>query len=82
MGRAVVGYNHGGVGEILEKVFPEGRVAVGDIAMAAQRVAEFITTPPQVLLVQPYTLAKMLECTLALYQDLAGGAGYQGGRSI
>ncbi len=82
VGRAVVGYNHGGVGEILEKVFPEGRVAVGDIAMAAQRVAEFITTPPQVLLVQPYTLAKMLEYTLALYQDLAGGAGYQGGRSI
>ncbi len=82
VGRAVVGYDHGGVGEILEKVFPEGRVAVGDVAMAAQRVAEFITAPPQVLLVQPYTLAKMLEYTLALYQDLAGGAGYQGGRSI
>ena len=38
LGVPVVGYDHGGVGEILEQVFPEGRTPMGDADQAATRL--------------------------------------------
>ncbi len=65
-----MGYNHGVVGEILEKVFPEGRVAVGDIAALTGRVAGFARNPRAVPAPRPFYLQAMLDETLALYQDM------------
>ncbi|NOY29556.1 MAG: glycosyltransferase family 4 protein [Planctomycetes bacterium] len=35
LGRPTVGYDHGGVGEVLEQVYPEGRVSLEDVAAMA-----------------------------------------------
>ncbi len=35
LGRPTVGYDHGGVGEVLEQVYPEGRVPLEDVAAMA-----------------------------------------------
>lgn len=71
LGTPVVGYSHGGVGEILNDVFPAGAVPVGDCHELTERVTrlldERITVPP----VTKYTLAEMLEQTLQLYQEIA-----------
>lgn len=70
LGTPVVGYSHGGVGEILNDVFPAGAVPVGDSATLADRVAgllrEQITVPP----VDRYSLAEMLEQTIGVYEEL------------
>ena len=40
LGRPTIGYDHGGVGEILADIYPAGRVAVGDTEAAANRLAQ------------------------------------------
>jgi len=71
LGIPVVGYAHGGVGEILGRVFPAGRVPPGDVRAAADRVSGFLRERPRVPDVEAYPLSRMLERTLALYADLA-----------
>lgn len=71
LGIPVIGYDHGGVSEQLETLFPEGRVAVSDYRQAARTIhdllnkIEVIIKPNEV-----FTLEKMCKDTLALYQDL------------
>lgn len=72
LGRPVVGYAHGGVGEILAAVLPAGQVPPGDPAAAAARVREFLDRPPAVPAEQPFTLRRMLDSTLAVYRELCG----------
>jgi glycosyltransferase involved in cell wall biosynthesis len=48
LGVPVIGYNHGGVGEQLSTVLPEGGVAVGDIRQASELTRRWLTTPPRV----------------------------------
>ena len=50
MGIPVVGYDHGGVGEILEAQFPAGRVPVGDVNCLADRVTKILNSsyPPRI----------------------------------
>lgn len=71
MGVPVVGYNHGGTGEILQRVFPQGLVPVGDIEIAANQIQlllqENITVPQE----HPYLKSIMLAETLAVYEELA-----------
>ena len=67
LGVPVIGYDHGGVGEILETVFPNGAIALGDLAAVASRIGEWRQSPPTVPTTHPYTLRNMLEATLALY---------------
>jgi len=74
IGTPVVGYDHGGVGEILRHVFPQGRVPAGSVREAAERIAEFIQRPPRVPPSEAYPLERTLERTLALYTELAGAA--------
>ncbi|MGD9600180.1 MAG: glycosyltransferase family 4 protein [Gammaproteobacteria bacterium] len=71
LGRPVIGYDHGGTGEILREVFPAGRVPTGDIAAAAQRTVELLAACPEVPRTQPFTLARMQTGTLAVYAALA-----------
>ncbi|MBI5937118.1 MAG: glycosyltransferase family 4 protein [Betaproteobacteria bacterium] len=71
LGVPVVGYNHGGVGEQLAAILPEGAVAPGDIGAAAERIAQWLDKPPPVPETQPFTLQRMLESTLDVYLELA-----------
>ena len=71
LGRPVVGYDHGGVGEILGNCFPEGRVPRGDTEAAARVLDEvlhgFVLPAP----VEGYRLSDMLDAVLGLYREVA-----------
>jgi len=69
LGRPVLAYDHGGVGEQLAEIFPEGRVPVGDQAQVVERLRAWYRTPPVVPARQPFTLERMLTATLEVYQD-------------
>lgn len=72
LGRPVVGFDHGGVGEILAEIYPDGRVARGDDAQLAARLRHFLNgRAPEVPERQPYSSSRMQAETLKLYQQLA-----------
>jgi glycosyltransferase involved in cell wall biosynthesis len=73
LGTPVVGYSHGGVGEILDAVFPAGAVPVGDCHELTDRVTQLLDERTTVPPVVQYTLAEMLEQTLHLYEELGAG---------
>ena len=69
--RPVLGYDHGGVGELLADLYPAGRVAPGDRERLAERAAELLRFAPAIAPLQRYRLADMQNATLALYAGLA-----------
>jgi len=71
LGVPVIGYDHGGTGEILRSIFPAGVVPVGDVEAAAERCAEFLAQRPVVPVIHPYTVERMQTATLAVYAELA-----------
>jgi glycosyltransferase involved in cell wall biosynthesis len=74
LGRPVIGYDHGGVGEILGQCFPVGRVALSDIDALENRTAALLQTPERVSdCGSRFALQGMLDDTLALYSALAAG---------
>lgn len=73
LGVPVIGYDQGGVGEILANIFPEGRVPSGDLDALTSQVIHFLNKPPSVQPGHPYILQRMLDSTLALYSSLVGG---------
>ncbi|MDG4866956.1 glycosyltransferase family 4 protein [Guyparkeria sp. 1SP6A2] len=72
LGRPVLGYDHGGVGEQLGQVYPEGRVPPGATDRAVECLAQWWQDgAPSVTEAVPFTLERMQAETLALYQSLA-----------
>jgi glycosyltransferase involved in cell wall biosynthesis len=72
VGRPVLGWEHGGVGELLGQLQPAGAVAPFDaqaLARAAMQLLRERPVPPQDL---PYTLQGMQQATLEVYAELAG----------
>ena len=72
LGRPVVGYDHGGVGEVLGTLYPVGRVPLGDVNTLAACVEELLADPQPVPRHHPYQLSSMLAATLGVYEELAG----------
>lgn len=70
LGRPVLGWNLGGVGEQLAKLYPDGAVAHGDMASLAARAGMLLESPPPVPADHPYTLDAMLDATFGLYREL------------
>jgi glycosyltransferase involved in cell wall biosynthesis len=70
--RPVLGYAHGGVGELLAELYPEGRTPPGDLTRLIERAAELLRVAPPIAPLQRYRLADMQAATLALYQEVAG----------
>ena len=69
-GRPVVGWDHGGVGELLGRYFPSGRVpAFDDEALLAATLAAL--RGPQPAPIHAQTLQQMQQQTLDLYGSLA-----------
>ena len=74
IGRPVIGFDHGGVGEILGKLYPEGRLDVASTpGTLADKVERFLVQPPPVLTHTEFALRTMQSRTLALYEELAQG---------
>ncbi len=71
MGVPVIGYDHGGVGEVLEAMLPEGRVPLGDREALPARAAAMLKQAPQVRPNKSFLLSSMLEQTLAVYEKMA-----------
>lgn len=71
LGVPVAGYDHGGVGEILEQVYPDGRIPLNDTDALADRVAEILKDPPGVPATHGFSLREMLDRTIGLYEELA-----------
>ena len=69
--RPVIGYAHGGVGELLTDLYPTGRVPPGDRARLAERAADLMRAAPAIQPLTRYRLSDMQESTLSLYAELA-----------
>lgn len=68
--RPVLGYAHGGVGELLAELYPAGRVPVGDVDKLIVRAADLLGRAPPIAPLQRYRLADMQAGVLAVYQEL------------
>ncbi|KZC18007.1 MULTISPECIES: glycosyltransferase [unclassified Rhodanobacter] len=71
--RPVLGYAHGGVGELLAELYPAGRVPPGDRERLVERAAELLRVAPPISPLQSYRLSDMQQATLALYDEVAAG---------
>jgi glycosyltransferase involved in cell wall biosynthesis len=72
LGRPVVGYDHGGVGEQLQQLFPEGRVPPGNGSALLETVQRILRERPVPGPVSPeFTLDVMCRATLDVYRELA-----------
>lgn len=71
--RPVLGYAHGGVGELLSELYPAGRVPFGDFGRLVERAAELLRLAPAIPPLRRYDLAEMQRATLALYAELVRG---------
>ena len=71
LGRPVLGFAHGGVGELLDRHFPAGAVALGDEDALQSRAGELLRMPVTVPTYTGATLAQMQAQTLSVYAELA-----------
>ncbi|MBD9479174.1 glycosyltransferase [Pseudoxanthomonas sp. PXM02] len=72
VGRPVVGWAHGGVGELLADLQPRGAVPAFDEDRLFDAAMAMLTHPsPPLATMHAYTLRAMQDATLALYHDLA-----------
>ena len=70
IGTPVVAYNHGGVGEILDKIFPQGKVYLNDETALANKIDQFLSQKYLVPNNNPFLLSTMLKKTLNVYKDV------------
>ncbi len=68
--RPVLGYAHGGVGELLAELYPAGRVPPGDLERLTERAAELLRLAPSIAPLSRYRLEDMQRDTLAVYAEL------------
>lgn len=71
LGVPTAGYDHGGVGEILRAMYPQGLLPIGDIDATTQRIASLLQQPIPVPEGDYFPLRDMLSQTLDLYEQLA-----------
>jgi glycosyltransferase involved in cell wall biosynthesis len=72
VGRPVLGWAHGGVGELLAQLQPSGAVTPFDAAALAHAARMLLAQPPSPPATIPHTLRAMQESTLAVYAELCG----------
>ena len=71
LGVPTAGYDHGGVGEILRAIYPQGLLPIGDIDVTTQRIASLLQEPVPVSEGDYFPLRDMLSQTLELYEQIA-----------
>ena len=71
LGRPVVGYDHGGVSELLRDHFPRGRVPLGDDAAMLSTIQSVLATPSTPARIsEPFTVDAMCRGMLDVYSQL------------
>ncbi len=71
LGRPVAGFDHGGVGEQLSELLPEGRVPLGDIDAMARLLGGWLAHgAPAPRRENPFTLERMVRRTREVYLEL------------
>lgn len=73
LGVPVLGWDHGGVGELLARGFAQGAVARGDARALCERAAAWLVRRPQPAPFAAFSLAAMQDATLAVYAEVADG---------
>ncbi|KAF1687252.1 glycosyl transferase [Pseudoxanthomonas broegbernensis] len=71
VGRPVLGWAHGGVGELLARLQPQGAVPAFDAAALDAAAIAMLRQPPPLPATVPHTLQAMQRATLELYAELA-----------
>jgi glycosyltransferase involved in cell wall biosynthesis len=71
-GAPVIGWDHGGVGELLARHFPQGRVAPGDQAALLATTLGLLSSHQRPAAIHPQSLADAQAQTLNVYQSLIG----------
>jgi len=74
LGVPVISYDHGGASEIMQSIFPFGLVPVKNNKIVMEKIRSFIKTPPTVPEKNPFTLERMQNETMELYESLAFGS--------
>lgn len=74
VGRSVVGWAHGGVGELLSELAPAGAVEPFDADALLARAHAMLAQPAPPPVTMPYSLRAMQEATLAVYASVMGQA--------
>lgn len=69
MGKPVVAFNLGGVGEIMQQLFPAGLVDAGDVLSLTEKMNQFLMKPPEVNIQHSYQNEVMFEKILSLYHE-------------
>ena len=75
LGKPVIAYDHGGVAEQLRVIFPQGLVKVGDIEGAIELTCEILKSSPTPNSIEAFSLERMLQSTLEVYQTLISPQG-------
>lgn len=70
MGIPVAGYSHGGVGEQLDVLYPEGKLDACEPLAAVDTIRRLLHSPPPVSQPNPFTLNRMLDGTIGVYREL------------
>lgn len=74
LGRPVIGWDEGGVGDILARCYPQGRVPPGDTAALEAASRRWLATRDRPPPCQEFLLSTMCERTVALYLSLVDAA--------
>ncbi|MDP4611536.1 MAG: glycosyltransferase family 4 protein [Opitutales bacterium] len=69
IGKPVAGYDHGGVHEQLDALLPEGKISVGDVNVMMNILSLWHREPSLPLNDNHFTLQRMLESTLQVYES-------------
>lgn len=72
VGTPVIGWDHGGVGELLARHFPSGRVVPGDPAALLATTLAILSGQNQPAAIHPQSLADAQAQTLNVYHSLVG----------
>jgi glycosyltransferase involved in cell wall biosynthesis len=70
LGKPVIGYDCGGVAELLTAIFPAGKIPLNDVLTASQRTLEILCERPAIGSTRDFTLARANAATLAVYTEL------------
>ncbi len=71
LGVPTAGYDHGGVNEILQTIYPAGLLPLGRMDETCQRIVALLNEPQPVPPGDFFPLQAMLDQTLTLYEQLA-----------
>ena len=71
IGTPVIGFNHGGTGEQLEHIFPEGIVELNNEEELFKKTLLFLEKKPKIKKFNMFTLEEMKKKTLSVYKSFA-----------